>query len=334
MNKKKRFTNIKNYERELTIAVGIVIMTIIFTIINPIFISWGNIKDIIDQATIYGLMALGMTFAIISGGIDLSVGSIVAIGAIICAMLINAGTSIAIAIIVSLIACGVLGVINGILITKMRIEAFVATLATLQLYRGVAYLATNGFPVTNMPDAFRDLIYGNIGLNLRSSILIFVVLAVITHIILKYTKTGNYVYAVGGNEDAAKLSGVSCDRTRIIGYTISGFCSGFAGLVLLAKLGTAEPTAATGYEVIAIAAVAVGGGSLSGGRGTIIGTMLGSIMLTGLKVGLVVSGVNPFWQFVATGLVIIVAVYMDVIQSNFSKSKIGRAANNTSTTVK
>jgi len=322
MNNKLK--SLKNFERELSIAAGIVLMTIIFSLINPIFISWSNIKDIIDQATIYGLMGLGMSFAIISGGIDLSAGSILALVAVILAKMLAAGVSPIIAILVAIVFSAVLGLINGVIVTKMRIQPFIATMATMSLFRGIAYLITGGFPITSMPSAYRKLVYGSIALDMRSSVLILFAFAVITHIILKYTKTGNYIYAVGGNEDAANLSGVKCVLNRNIAYIICAIGSALAGIVLLAKLGTAEPTAGNGYELQAIAAVAIGGASMAGGRGTIIGTFLGAIMLTGLKVGLIVIGVDPFWQYIATGLVIVIAVYVEIVQSNIKNSQSGK----------
>ena len=322
MNKIINLNKVKHYERELGLAIGIIIMVIIFTIINPIYISYGNIKDIIDQATIYGLMGLGMSFAIISGGIDLSAGSIVAVVAVVCAKLINAGVNIPIAIVLSLVLGSGLGLVNGLIVTKMYIQPFVATMATMSLFRGVAYLITGGFPVTGMPSSFRHLVYGKIFFNLRSSILIFFGFTIISHVILKYTRIGNYIYASGGNEEAANLSGVNIVKNRIIAYVLCAIGSALAGIVLLAKLGTAEPTAANTYELQAIAAVAIGGASMAGGRGTIIGTFIGALMLTGLKVGLVVVGVDPFWQYIATGAVIIVAVYIEIIQNRIKDNSL------------
>ncbi len=322
MNEKNRIRSfIKSYERELSVVLGIFLMGIIFTVFNPIYVSFGNIKDIVDQSSIYGVLALGMAFTIISGGIDLSAGAIVALVGVISAKMLVAGINPWLCIFASLIIGGAIGAVNGFLISKMHIQPFVATLATMNVFRGIAYLITEGFPVSNLDPAFRNIAYGKLPLGIRASILIFIIGAIATHIILKYTRFGTYVYAIGGNREAARLAGVKCEKIEILAYTLGGICFGLGAVILNAKLGTAEATAANGYELQAIAAVAIGGASMAGGRGTILGTFLGAILLTGLRVGLIVIGINPYWQYVATGLVIVVAVYIEVVQSKIKGSR-------------
>ena len=323
MGNNKAMKFIKTYEREMSVVIGIVLIGIIFTAINPLYISFNNIKDILDQASVYGLLGLGMAFAIISGGIDLSAGAVIALVGVFAGKMLVSGVNPWICILASLVMGGMIGCINGFIIAKMHLQAFVATMATQNIYRGIAYLFTGGFPISGLGDDnnFRDIIYGKIFLDMRASILIFVVVAIIAHIILKYTRFGTYVYAIGGNREAARLAGVKCEKIEILAYTVCGVCFGVASLIMNAKLGTAEATAGNGYELQAIAAVAIGGASMAGGRGTILGTFLGAILLTGLRVGLIVVGVNPYWQYVATGLVIVVAVYIEVIQSKLKGRK-------------
>ncbi|MEG0833314.1 MAG: ABC transporter permease [Oscillospiraceae bacterium] len=310
---------LKNYSRELMIVAALIFMVSVFTIINPSFINWGNIKDIIDMSTIYGLMALGMSFAIISGGIDLSAGASMALMGIILAKMVNAGISPLICLPVTILCGGFFGAINGFLIAKMKIQPFIATLATQNIFRGAAFLLTNGYPVTGISSDFRNLIYGEVFSGIRISSFIFIFAAIAATILLKYTKFGNYVYAVGGNIEAARLSGVKCVKTKIMAFVVCGLCEALAAIVLVAKIGTAECTAAQSYEQQAIAAVAIGGASMAGGRGTIMGAFLGAILLNCLRNGLIVVGVGTYWQYVATGLVMIIAVSTELLQGRKKK---------------
>lgn len=305
----------KGYSRELFIVVAIIFMIIVFTMINPTFVSWGNIKDIIDMSTIYGLMALGMSFAIISGGIDLSAGASMALMGIILAQMIKAEIPLAICLMVTIVSGGFFGAINGFLIANMKIQPFIATLATQNIFRGVAFLLTNGYPVTGISSEYRGLIYGEVTAGLRISSFIFIITAIIVNIVLRYTKFGTYVYAVGGNAEAARLSGVKCIKTKVYAFVACGLCQALAAIVLVAKIGAAECTAAQSYEQQAIAAVAIGGASMAGGRGSILGAFLGAILLNSLRNGLIVVGVGTYWQYVATGLVMIIAVSAELLQA-------------------
>lgn len=314
MNNSKTSLLLKNNSRELLIVLAQVLMIMIFTVINPLFVSWGNMKDIIDMSTIYGLMALGMSFAIISGGIDLSAGAAMALMGIILGRMLKNGVTVPVAIGVTMVSGGFFGFINGFLVSKMRIQPFIATLATQNVFRGIAFLITDGYPITSIPNEFRNVIYGEVIWGIRISSFLFIITAVVMHIVLKYTKFGNYVYAVGGNSEAAKLSGVHVERTKILAFVVCGLCEALAAIALLAKIGTAECTAAQAYEQQAIAAVAIGGASMAGGRGTILGAFLGTILLNSLRNGLIVVGVGTYWQYVATGLVMIIAVSVELLQ--------------------
>jgi ribose transport system permease protein len=270
--------------------------------------------DIIDQTVINGLLAIGITFAILTGGIDLSVGSILAIVIVVIGKFLVNGTNPVVAVILGILVGFILGALNGLLITKMKLQPFIATLGTMSIYRGLAYTLTGGWPVLNIPKSFRTMLDGNILGNISISVIILFIFGFICHIILKKTKQGIYVYSIGGNEEATKLSGIKVDQIKILAYGICGIAAALAGMIMLAKLGTGEPAAGQGYELNAIAAAAIGGASLAGGKGSIIGTCLGAILLSALKIGLIVVGVDTFWQYIATGGIILIAVYFETIQ--------------------
>ncbi|NMB01906.1 MAG: ABC transporter permease [Firmicutes bacterium] len=309
--------------REMGIVIALVAMFVIFTLIDTSFISIYNILDIVKQSTINGLLAIGITFAILTGGNDLSIGSIFAVVIVVTGKILVAGVN---PILASVIGVGVgfgLGLINGTVVAKLKLQPFVATLGAMSIYRGVAYVITGGWPVLRIPREFRQMIDGEILPYVPVSIFILLGFAVICHIILKYTPFGAYIYAMGGNEEATRLSGVNIDKFKIFAYSMVGIGAALAGLVMLARLGTGEPTAGQGYELDAIAATAIGGASLAGGKGTVLGTLLGAILLSTLKVGLIVTGVDTFWQYIATGTIIVIAVYFEFIQSKlYQKSLI------------
>lgn len=308
-------------QREFAIVAAMVFMIIVFSIINPIYISGGNLVDIIEQSTINGLLAIGITFAIITGGIDLSVGSTFAIVIVGVAMLLQAGMPPVLAVVIGLALGFLLGIINGLLVTRMKLQPFIATLGMMSVYRGVAYIMTKGWPVLNMPSNYRKMLDGDLFFDIPVSVLILFVFAGLGYIYLKYVRQGTYLYAIGSNEEATRLSGVKVDFSKTIAYGICGIGAALAGMVLLARLGTGEPTAGQGYELNAIAAAAIGGTSLAGGKGTMLGTLLGAILLSALKNGLIVVGVDTFYQYIATGLIIVVAAYFEIIQSRLKVSK-------------
>lgn len=306
------------FGREFGIIIALLIIVSIFTIISPIYISGSNLIDIIDQTVINGLLAVGITFAILTGGIDLSIGCTLAIVIVVIGQFLVNGINPIVAVILGILVGFILGAINGVLITKMKLQAFIATLGTMSIYRGLAYTITGGWPVLNIPQSFRTMLDGDIIGNISISVVILFIFAIICNIILKNTKQGIYIYSIGGNEEATKLSGVKTDRSKILAYGICGVSAALAGMIMLARLGTGEPTAGQGYELNAIAAAAIGGASLSGGKGSILGTILGAILLSALKVGLIVVGVDTFWQYIATGAIIVIAAYFETMQEMIS----------------
>jgi ribose transport system permease protein len=309
---------IKKFNRELATLCVLGLIIIIFSILAPRYLEIGNLADIVDQATINGLLAFGMTFVVITGGIDLSVGATMAVVIVICGELAVKGVpGIAVAIF-GIISGALLGVLNGSIITKLKLQPFIATLGMCSVLRGLAYLISGGWPVMNIPESFRSLFQMPLGRNFRISMVLLLIAAIACEFILKKTRTGVYAYAIGSNEEATKLSGVNTNKFKMRAYIICGITAALAGMVMLTRLGSGEPTAGEGYELNAIAAAAIGGASLAGGKGSILGTVLGALVLSALKNGLVVIGMNTFYQYIATGLIIIIAAYFEVIQGKVS----------------
>lgn len=308
----------KNLSREMGVFIALLILIGIFTLLDHSYISVDNLIDIVGQATINGILAIGITFAIISGGIDLSIGCTFAIVIVAVGELTVLGVPAPVAIPAGAALGAIMGMLNGLLITKMSLQPFIATLGTMSAFRGVAYLFTGGWPVLGIPDSYRSALDTRIFGEIPVSIFVLILIAIAAHQLLARTRYGNYLFAVGGNEEAAKLSGVNIDRVKIVAYSICGFCAAFAGMIMLAMLGTGEPAAGTGYEMDAIAASAVGGTRMAGGRGSIIGTVLGALLLAALKIGLIITGVSTFWQYIVTGIIIVIAAYFEVIQGKMA----------------
>ncbi len=314
----------KKFSRELGIIIALLILMAIFGIIEPLYLTPANLLDIVDQSVINGLLAIGITLVIITGGIDLTVGSTMAVVIVCIGNFLVRGLNPFVSILLGILVGFVLGAANGFLIAKMHLQPFIATLGMMSIYRGVAYLITGGWPVLDIPQSFRSMMDGDIGGVIPSSVVILLVVTVIGYILLKHLKFGTYVYAMGSNEEATRLSGVNVDFNKIMAYALCGVATALSGMVLLAKLGTGEPAAGQGYELNAIAAAAVGGTSLAGGKGSMMGTFFGAILLQALKVGLIVCGVDTFWQYIATGVIIIAAVYLDIIQGKIKNWKFDR----------
>lgn len=308
----------KQYQRECSVVIAIGIMFAIFGLAEPIYLSPANIRDIIEQGVIYGLMGIGMTGIIITGGIDLSVGSVLALVGAVVAQAAVAKLPPSVCILLGLLMGVLCGFINGLLVAKFKLQPFVATMGTMSVFRGLAYVVTGGYPVLGVPADYRVLLNGEVLPYLRVSVVVFFIFAIIMSLIFTKTRMGTYMYAMGGNEEACRLSGVKIDKYKILIYAVGMLGTALAAMIQVARLGTGDPTTGQGYELNAIAAAAIGGTSMAGGRGTVVGTMLGAILFSGLKVGLIVLGVDTFYQFIATGLVIVIAAYIEVVQSTLS----------------
>ncbi|WP_331275598.1 ABC transporter permease [Peptostreptococcus equinus] len=304
-----------NKNRDLSILgplAALVIMMVLVTILNPSFIRPSNLMNLLRQVSINALIAFGMAFVILTGGIDLSVGSILALTSAIFAGLLGTGVPPFLAVIIAL-ACGaVFGMLNGLLITKGKMAPFIATLATMTIFRGLTLVYTGGNPMTNFSDAFSYKFIGRgYVLGIPWPVILMIIAFVIAFIILNKTPFGRKTYAIGGNEKASIISGIKTNIVKIKVYAISGFLAASAGLILTSRLNSAQPTAGTAYEMDAIAAVVLGGISMSGGKGSIAGVLVGALILGTLNNGLNMLGVSSFYQQIVKGIVILIAVLID-----------------------
>lgn len=296
--------------RDAGTLIGLVLIFVIFSALAPTFLTVPNLLNILQQSSINACIALGMTLVIISGGIDLSVGPTAAMAAVIAASLLTGGAPIAVAIGGALLVGALAGAINGALIAYGGLQPFIVTLGTLSLYRASALIYTGGNPIFGLPPEFRTLFNSAI-FGVPSAVVIVAVIAFIIWIVLNKTPLGEYLMAVGGNAEAAYISGVPVAMTKIAAYVISGVLAAIASLILIGRLGAAEPTLGNLWELDAIAAAAIGGASLMGGKGSVVGTILGAIILGSLRNGLTLLNVQAFYQLLATGLIIIAAMLVD-----------------------
>src|SRR5690606_14092032 len=303
---------IGNITQKLGTLLGLIILIVIVTILNTSFIEPLNILNLLRQVSINALIAFGMTFVILTGGIDLSVGAILALSSAVMATFMVSGWDPIIAIILGCLFGGILGGINGLLMTKGRMTPLIATLATLTIFRGLTLVYTNGNPITGLGNqaAFQFLGRGylfGIPVPAITMLIVFAILWIILH----KTPFGRKTYAIGGNEKASIISGIKVDRIKIMIYALIGLLSALAGAILTSRLNSAQPTAGTSYELDAIAAVVLGGTSLTGGRGRIVGTLIGALIIAILNNGLNLLGVSSFYQMVVKGIVIAIAVLLD-----------------------
>jgi ribose/xylose/arabinose/galactoside ABC-type transport system permease subunit len=298
-------------QRHGLLAVFILVVCLML-VLKPTFGTYQNIVNVLQQNSILGIIACGMTFAIILGGFDLSVGSVTALASVVGAtLMIDLGTfGIPIGVAGALLSCLVVGAVNGLLIAYLGVNPFVATLGTMTVVRGLIYVATNASPRFGVPYSFTNIGLGYV-LGIPVPVIIFAVIAALLGFILHRTRFGHYVFAVGGNVIAAAEMGVNVQRVRFAVYVLVSACAALSGIILIGQTASATPQAALGYELTAIAAVIVGGASLGGGRGRMIGTIIGVFLLGVVANSLNLFGVSPFWQPVATGLILIGAVAVD-----------------------
>lgn len=281
---------------------GLIILIVIVTVLNPSFMEPLNILNLLRQVAINALIAFGMTFVILTGGIDLSVGSILALSSAFTANLMLSGWDPVLAIIVGCLAGGVMGMVNGLMITKGKMAPFIATLATMTIFRGLTLVYTDGNPITGLGDSMTFQLFGRgyllgIPVPAITMLIVFAVLWVVLH----KTPFGRKTYAIGGNEKASIISGIKVDRIKIMIYSLTGMLSALAGAILTSRLNSAQPTAGTSYELDAIAAVVLGGTSLTGGRGRIVGTLIGALIIGILNNGLNLLGVSSFTRWWSKG---------------------------------
>jgi ribose transport system permease protein len=283
------------------------------------FLTKTNLSSVVRQTAVINLMALGMTLVIIAGGIDLSVGAILAMGGLLGAMAMEKGLPIWLGVLIGVLVGSICGVVNGLLTTKLRINPFIVTLGTLGIIRGTTLIISNGLPVHQIPQAFSFLGEGNlVGVPFVLWVLVFCALAV--HVILEHTRLGRYSFSIGSNPDAAYYAGIPVDFHTTAVYAICGMLTGLGGMIEASRLMTGQPTAGQGYELQAIAAVVIGGGSLRGGEGSVIGTLVGAFIMGLLANGSDLLGISPYLQQAIIGAVIILAVSFDELRKRKSVS--------------
>lgn len=294
------------------LIVGFIAIVIVLSLASPAFMKFSNIVNIVRQVSINGILAVGETFVILLGGIDLSVGSGVALSGVLAAGLQEQGV-IAVFLIPILVLCFA-GFVNGMVITRFKVPAFVITLGMMTILRGVTFLLTGGKSIYNLPKWFKVVGQGDVA-GVPVPIIVLVLVILVAYIVLQHTRFGRYVYAIGGNEEGARLSGVRTKTITLWSYVICGGCAGLAGVVLASRLNAGEPVAGTGYELDAIAAVVIGGTSLAGGQGSVIGTLIGALVIGVINNGLNLLNVHSYWQLVAKGIIIVLAVIIDQMKT-------------------
>lgn len=291
----------------------------LLTLITNTFFTSRNLINVLKQVSINGIISVGMMCVLLTGGIDLSVGSIVALSGIVATTFAHPGEyPVIVPIILGVLAGAACGVVNGTLVAFLNLPAFIATLGMLSVASGVALVLSKGRPISNLSEQFRYIGGGTI---LGLPILIYILAAVflIGYLILSWTKFGRYLYAIGGNEDAAKASGLSVARIKLFVYMISGICAGLAGTVLASRINAGQPNSGEGYELDAIAAVVIGGTSLNGGIGKVSGTILGVLIVGVINNGMDLLNISSYYQKIVKGSIIVLAVLLDRITKNKNK---------------
>ncbi len=291
--------------------IGLLIIVVLLAILTPAFLTILNILNVLRQASINGFQAFGLTLVIISGGIDLSVGSVVAFSGMVSALLILAGVAPVLALAAGLLSGTVIGTINGVLIAKGKLQPFIATLGSMMVFRGLTLYISNGVPASKLGEGIVGFIGRGFILGIPTPVYLLLLVFVVIAFILTKTVFGKRVYAIGGNKRAALLSGIDVDRNIIYIYAISGFLAALAGIVLMSRVDSAVPTAGISFELSAIAAAVIGGVSLAGGKGKASGTLIGILIIAIIINGLNLLGTSAYLQQVITGLIIIAAVIAD-----------------------
>lgn len=306
---KSRFSDFFSLSGATGPLIGLLLLCGFLSLATDSFLSFRNFLNIADQITVLGIMAVGMTFVILIGGIDLSVGSILALSMMVLGFLnVTAGYPMGVAITGALLASALAGMVSGLLITEFKVPAFIATLAMMSIARGLANMITNGSQIIGFPAWFNlGAIIRHFGF-LTMTVAVMIIIFVAAILFLRYRKEGRALYAIGGNPEVARLAGINVRLTTVMVYTVCALLSGLAGILLAARLDSVQPSSGVAYELDAIAAVVIGGTSLSGGTGSVMGTIIGVLIIGVLRNGLNLLSVSPFLQAVVIGLVIVLAV--------------------------
>jgi len=308
--------------QKLLAFAGLLVIFAVFSVLSPYFLTKDNVLGILLATGVNGVLALGVTFVIITGGIDLSVGTVMTLSAVMTGVAItNAGLPIPVGIVAGLATGLTCGMINGLVISRMRVPPFIATLGMMMIARGLSLVISGVKPIYfNDTPVFRQLTMGSVvgtiipGLPIPNAVLVLFGAALVAAFILAKTVLGRYAIAIGSNEEATRLSGVNVANWKTAIYALCGLFAGLAGVMIASRLNSAQPALGAGYELDAIAAVVIGGTSLSGGEGTILGTIIGAFIISTLTNGLRILGVPQEWQMVVTGVIVILAVYLDILR--------------------
>lgn len=294
--------------------IGLLVFSAIIAVINPRFLSIFNILNVLRQTSINSIIAAGMTFVILTGGIDLSVGSVLAFCGAISAFLISKDLPLSVVLVSTLLTGAVIGLVTGTIISRGHVQAFIATLVTMTIMRGATLVFTDGKPI-NASTGIASEVFAWLGggyiLGIPVPVYLMILAYALGWYILHQTRFGRYIYALGGNEEAARLSGLATGKLKTVVYGISGFLAALAGVIMTSRLSSAQPTAGSGYELDAIAAVVLGGTSLAGGSGRIMGTIIGALIIGILNNALNLMNVSSYYQMIAKGAVILIAVLLD-----------------------
>ena len=309
---------IKSRLQQLLAFGSLIVIYAFFSIASPFFLSYGNFMAILFSTVVIGTLAIGTTFVIISAGIDLSIGTGMALCAVMSGVfMVKMGLPLALGVPLAILFGGLMGLVNGINVAVLRIPPFIATLAMMLVAEGLALVLSNSTPIYfNDVPGYTGISTGNLipGLNIPNAVLILLAIAIIAGVLLTKSVLGRYTYSIGSNEEATALSGIDVRKWKIAIYAFAGLFTGLAGVLISARLGSAQPATGMGYELQAIAAVVIGGTSLSGGKGSIIGTLIGALIISVLNNGLQIMSIPQEWQKVILGCVILVAVYTDRIR--------------------
>lgn len=301
----------------MSALIVLIVLCVVLSIAEPAFRSVGNLINILQQVTVYAVLALGVNMVIFTGGIDISVGSVVAFtGIVMGKIIVQAGMPSFVGIVVALIVGAACGCFNGVMIAKFKLQPMIATLAMMSMARGAAYTLADGQTITGYSQGFRWIGTANIpGTPIPVQIVFMLLLYILFYYIMKYRKFGRYIYSIGGNEEATRLSGIDVDKWKICAYTISGLCAAIASVILVAKLNSAQSTAGLDYEMDAIASCVIGGTSLLGGSGSVWGTLVGAIIMFVIRNGLNLLNVSSNLQKLVLGIVILLAVLADSLRN-------------------